>query len=120
MSLYEYFIRLYKLFKCSYCLGFVVHAVNIKARLNRMLYKKKIQFGHEVTYLLLVQYYGKLREPGLYLNRDWDSMSFAHVQRRYNCKIVGKEYRNKVFKEIIGMWYKLTALLQRNLKHYAL
>lgn len=38
------------------------------------------------------------RVAHLYMFRDRDSMSYGHVQRHYHyCKIVSKEYRNKVF-----------------------
>lgn len=56
LSLYEYFIRLHKLFKYKCCLDFKFHAVK---RLKSDAREKKISLGISLhMYLVLVQYHG--------------------------------------------------------------
>lgn len=94
LSLYEYFIRLHKLFKYKCCLDFKFHAVK---RLKLDAREKKISLGISLPGSCAISWVTKRTKVAhLYMNRDRDSISYAHVQKHYNCKIVSKEYRNRV------------------------
>lgn len=71
LSLYEYFIRLHKLFQYKCCLDFKIHAVK---RLKSDAREKKISLGISLPGSCAISWVTKRTKVAhLYMNRDRDS-----------------------------------------------